>query len=174
MCTQYMSVCVCVCVKVVDCSLIWESASLPPIYIQWTLNTQPYLGRLGCKYILVPTFLHRVTPSELQLHLYVVCLIVSLGPARVVCTSLWPRLRVLRVWASPWTRVAVSSPVFPNWSTTTARTDCLSLERSTWPCSILCPEHTEHDRRKHIGTEIYMGRKVYYTFMHRHTDRHTC
>lgn len=71
----------------------------------------------------------------------------SSGPVRAVCTSSWPKLRASRVWASPWIRVAVSSRAFPSWSTTTAHTDCLSLEQSTWPCSILCTGCTKHDRR---------------------------
>lgn len=69
-----------------------------------------------------------------------------LGPVRVVCTSSWRRLKAARAWATRWIRAAVFFPASPNWCITTAPTDCLSQEPSTWPCSTPCPGNTEQKR----------------------------
>lgn len=100
---------------------------------------------------------------------------VSLEPVRTACTSLWPRLRVQRVWASPWIRVAVCSPASPSWSTTTAHTGCRSPEQSTWPCSILCPGHAEHELKEqtHWDINTHAHRGVLHINAQMHTETHT-
>lgn len=100
---------------------------------------------------------------------------VSLEPVRTACTSLWPRLRVRRAWASPWIRVAACSPASPSWSTTTAHTGCRSPEQSTWPCSILFPGHAEHklNEQTHWDINTHAHRGVLHINAQMHTERHT-
>lgn len=164
------------CTFVVRCSFIWESTSLTPFkHPLNSENAQPRLERdnisiffhlLRLCHLCAGLSLRRKLMINTHFKMHLSLCLVPLGPAKAACTSLWPRLRAVRACATRWIKAAAFSPISLSWSTTTAHTDCLSLEQSTWPCSILCPGHTEDTQRKtHSDTNTH-------TRTHAQTFRH--